>query len=70
MRGVIWPGDREFAFGIFMMGKRLRIAYFPRVDLFYYTYLYFATFGKESSNFFAQRVARTEPFQYAATCGI
>lgn len=74
--GVIWPRGREFAFGIFMLAKRLRIVYFSRIDFFYYTYLYFATFGKESRNFFAQREARTEPFRYdtmdlnAATCGI
>ncbi len=53
--------DREFEFGLFMMGKRFRIAYFSYIGFSYYRCIS-ATFRKKSSNF-STRVPNP-PFQY------
>ncbi len=58
MRGVLWPG---FEFGVFMMGKRLRIAYFSYISFSYYD-VFPPLLEKESSNF-STRVSNP-PFQY------
>lgn len=53
--------DQEIEFGVFMMGKRLRIAYFFYIGFYYYRCTS-ATFRKESRNFSPR--ASNLPFRY------